>query len=109
MSKSGVKRKFEVTITNTMIVELDDAVIDAVDESWRAQFYGHIHTACDIAEHVAFNMSVRGSRLRQIDGFAHLLDSAAVLSDSENHEVEAVEITPRPTGKSAKTAKRKVL
>ena len=33
------KRIFEVTVTKTIKLELDDAVINAVDDEWRSQLY----------------------------------------------------------------------
>mgnify|MGYP001340642352 CR=1 FL=1 len=59
-------------------LELDDAVINNVDGSWREMFYDFT-TPQQIAEHIAFNMIVNDLTLSQIDGFANLFDDLANL------------------------------
>lgn len=44
--ESMSKRTFELEFTGTATIELDDAVIDAVDDDWRAVFY-QLHTPED--------------------------------------------------------------
>lgn len=52
------------------VIELDDVVIDAVDDEWRSNFYSHLETPTDIAEHIAFNIIVNDAELSDLDGFA---------------------------------------
>ena len=60
------------------MIEIDDAVINNVDDSWRKMFYDFT-TPQQIAEHIAFNMIVNDATLSQLDGFANLSDDMAVL------------------------------
>jgi len=96
-----VKHRFEVTITTVATLELDDAVLAAVDDDWRKQMYAHIHTPEDVAEFVGFNMILRDLRLRSIDGFANLENSlASVVPGSVEHDVEAtLQARARKAGK----------
>ncbi len=59
-------------------IELDSAVIDAVNDSWRKTFYD-FNTPQQIAEHIAFNMLVNNLDLSDIDGFANLSNDMAKL------------------------------
>jgi hypothetical protein len=60
------------------VIEIDDAVINNVDDSWRKMFYDFT-TPQQIAEHIAFNLIVNDATLSQLDGFANLSDDMAVL------------------------------
>lgn len=57
--ESMSKRTFELEFTGTATIELDDAVIDAVDDDWRAVFY-QLHTPEEIARHVGYNLVING-------------------------------------------------
>ena len=59
-------------------IELDRAVIDAVDDLWRKMFYD-FNTPQQIAEHIAFNMVVNNLDLSDIDGFVNLSNDMAKL------------------------------
>lgn len=71
------KRTFHVEFSGTL--ELDDSVIDAVDDEWRAALY-QLNTPEEIAEHIAYNLA-RGADLTQLDGWADQSDDKAKLSD----------------------------
>jgi len=71
------KRKFLVEFEGDAIIELDDAVIEAVDDEWRRVFY-KLYSTEDIVAHVACNLIV-GARLSLLDGWADLSDGMAVL------------------------------
>lgn len=79
------KRKFEIVFggSETAVIELDEAVISAVDDDWRAMFYD-LHEPEDIAQHVGYNLIVNHLRLSQMDGWADQPDSnAKVLTHPE--------------------------
>lgn len=71
------KRVFHVEFSGTL--ELDDSVIDAVDDDWRAELYP-LHSVEEIAEHIAYNLA-RGCELTQLDGWADQSNDKAKLSD----------------------------
>lgn len=76
------------------IIELDDAVIEAVDDEWRAMFY-KLRTPEQIAGHVGFNLIVNRGRLSMLDGWADQPDgNACVLEwpDLDGWDIEAEEI-----------------
>lgn len=70
------KQKFELEFRGTATIELDDAVINAVDDEWRKSLYD-LNTPEEIARHVGFNMVVNGLRLSSVDGWADQDDSNA--------------------------------
>lgn len=73
-----VRVEFHVTAT----VALSKRLLEEVAKpDWQKDLY-HLPTAKDVANHVAYNM-LRGWNLAQLDGFAHLDDSDAVLSEVE--------------------------
>jgi hypothetical protein len=88
-----MKRKFEVQLTCTLTVELDDSVIAAVDDSWRKSFYP-LRTPEDIAEHIAYNLVVNNAELSELDGFADQSNDAAKIIEPPDWETEAIEISP---------------
>lgn len=73
---TGVKRRFEISFeldsmeVDTAIIELDQAVIDVVDDDWRASLYD-LHTPEEIAAHIGRNMIVLRINLTQMDGWAN--------------------------------------
>lgn len=83
-----MKHKFNVTFSVTAKIELDDAVIDAVDDEWRSQFY-RLMDIEDIADHIAYNL-LQGAGLSCLDGWADQPDKNAKLLD-ESWELEDVE------------------
>jgi hypothetical protein len=77
------KRIFVVSFEAEAVIELDDAVIDAVDSEWRSVFY-QLHTPEDIAEHIGFNLVINRAELSHLDGWADQSDeNAFVLEDPE--------------------------
>lgn len=86
-----MKRKFEVEMRVLAVVELDDAVIEAVDDEWRSMFY-KLHTPEDIAEHIAYNLIINKWPLSSLDGWANLPDDFAKLVEVECDLFEAVEL-----------------
>lgn len=83
-------RKFEVEILGSVTIELDEKVIDAVDDSWRANIYD-LKTPEEIASHIAYNLVVNGASLSRLDGWADQLDESARITDEEI-EFDAKEI-----------------
>jgi len=95
------KRRFKLHFSmykeyvDSAVIELDDAVIEAVDDGWRAQFY-NLHTPEEIAEHVGFNLIVNRGRLSMLDGWADQPDeNARVLEwpELKDWDIEAEEVT----------------
>jgi hypothetical protein len=87
-----MKRIFEVKIEcnyddlDTVIIELDQKVIDVVDNEWRSMFYP-LFTPEDIAEHIAYNLVVNKAKLTYLDGWANLSDDMAkIIKYSEEPE-----------------------
>jgi len=82
------KRRFRVEFSGDAIIEIDDAVIDAVDDEWRAVFYD-LYTPEDIAEHIAYNLIVNHARLSMLDGWADKDDSLARLVEEPDWDMYA--------------------
>ena len=94
------KRKFIITFSrfgeeiDDAWIELDQAVIDAVDDSWREMLYP-LYTPEDIARHIAYNMVVNRLELSDLDGWADQpASNARVLEypDLESYDMKAREI-----------------
>jgi hypothetical protein len=60
------------------VIELDDAVIEAVDDEFRRYLYP-LYTAEDVARHVCANLVLNNARLSQLDGWADQSDSNAIV------------------------------
>ena len=74
-------RRFEVEfsmhggfVVDSGIIEIDQAVIDNVDDSWRESLYD-LHTPEEIAAQVGFCKFVLNLPLTRMDGWANLDDS----------------------------------
>lgn len=51
-------------------IELDQRILDAVDDDWRANLY-KLYTDQDIAEHIAYNFVANDTkRVQELDGWA---------------------------------------
>jgi hypothetical protein len=72
------KRRFSVSFSGSVVIDLDDAVIEAVDDEWRSQFYT-LKTPEEIAEHIVFNMVANKWPLSYLDGWADQPDENAEL------------------------------
>ena len=84
------KRKFEIEITGTVEMELDDRVIDVVNDEWRSYLY-NLRTPEEIAEHIAFNLVANSGRLSMLDGWADQPDqNARILSEDLDFEAEEI-------------------
>lgn len=69
--------RFEVRITVTVEIEIADAVLARhQDGPWAAHFYG-LNTPELIAEHLAYNLAIKGRDLSDLDGFADRTDNEA--------------------------------
>jgi hypothetical protein len=82
------RRRFTVIFTGSIVIDLDQKVIDAVDDEWRAQMYGDVHTPEDIASHIGWNVAVNGCTLTQIDGFADQHNDSLHIVELANFEVD---------------------
>jgi len=71
-------KEFVVEITATVVIDLEEAVIDVVDDEWRSHLY-NLKTPEEIAEHIAYNMIVNGAKLSQLDGWADQPDENATI------------------------------
>ncbi len=78
--------KFKVTYIAYATLNLDDAVIEAVDDEWRKSFYS-LKSPKEIAEHIGRNL-ILGARLSQLDGWADQSDMLASL-DLDDEEIDA--------------------
>jgi hypothetical protein len=70
------------------VIELDDAVIDAVDDDWRSMFY-QLYTREDIAEHVGYNLVINRAKLSFLDGWADQPDENASIVERPDWIVTA--------------------
>ena len=97
-----MKRRFEVEfsdeygfdVIDTAVIELDQAVIDAVNDDWRDQLYD-LNTPEEIAEHIAYNLFVNNVGLSQLDGWADQPNENARIikyPDLTQFEIKAREI-----------------
>lgn len=93
------KRRFELHFSmydeyvDSAVIELDDAVIEAVDDEWRSVFY-NLHTPERVAAHVGFNLIVNHARLSMLDGWADQPDTNACViewPELEGWDIEAEE------------------
>lgn len=85
------KRLFNIELHSAVTVELDDAVINAVDGDWRSSLY-NLHTAEEIAGHVGYNLVVNGVGLSSMDGWADQNDDNARLLSSVHWQTKAREV-----------------
>lgn len=72
------KRRFRIEFSGEAVIELDDAVIDIVDDEWRAVLY-NLHTVEDIAEHIGYNLVINNALLSMLDGWADQPDGNAIV------------------------------
>jgi hypothetical protein len=93
------KREFMVEIRGDIIIRLDQAVIDAVDDEWRSEFYG-LWTTDDVVEHIAYNLFVNRIPLSSMDGWADQPNTNAELDMHDPRldlgwEFEVIELARR--------------
>ena len=93
------KRIFEVTVTKTIKLELDDAVINAVDDEWRSQLY-NLHEPEEIAEMIGRCMVLFGSDLSDLDGWADQPKENARILETVDEDVEAQEVSASNTART---------
>ncbi len=85
------KKRFRVEFTGEAVIELDDAVIDAVDDNWRATFCD-LNTIYDVAEYIAYNLVINDRSLSHLDGWADMSDKLArVIEDPDWETFSTVE------------------
>ena len=71
------KRTFHITYSlfgedvTYATIELDNAVIDAVDDDWREHLYP-LYTPEEIATHICYNIVANHLQLSQMDGWADM-------------------------------------
>ena len=68
------------------IIELDQSVIDAVDDDWRAALY-QLNTPEEIAEHICFNMVENRIGLSLMDGWADMDNNMAKIIEWPEFDV----------------------
>jgi len=75
MRKFNVQFYFGGEVAHSVVIGIEQSVIDGVDDEWRSVFYSDIKTEKDIATFLAHNIAVDGLSLSRIDGFADCNDS----------------------------------
>ncbi|MDD5358293.1 MAG: hypothetical protein PHX80_04050 [Candidatus Nanoarchaeia archaeon] len=85
-----MKRKFLVDIYGQVEIEIDDAVINSVDDSWRKQFYD-LRSVEEIVNFISLNM-IQDGLISNIEGFADQ-DDENVIMDEIDWSTEIKEIT----------------
>ena len=101
MGKRRLKLHFSIygEYVDSAVIELDDAVIEAVDDAWRSTFfYNNLRTPERIAAHVGYNLIINDLSLSQMDGWADQPDENArvlewPLLPPTGWEIEAEEVT----------------
>jgi hypothetical protein len=83
------KKTFKVRFEGEAVIELDDAVIAAVDDEWRSYFYS-LHSPLSIAEHIAYNLVINKRKLSDLDGWADQPDENASVLDDPDWDVFAL-------------------
>jgi len=81
------RRKYRIHFSTTVEIEVDDAVIDAIDDEWRRTYF-KLKTPTEIAEHIAYNMHINNCNLSEIDGFADRKDEEAAITDEGDWDIE---------------------
>jgi hypothetical protein len=76
------KMHFEIELIGHMTLELDEAVIQAVNDEWRKQLF-NLKNPDEIARFIARLMAVEQLTLSQIEGWADQPDSNAKIFDVE--------------------------
>lgn len=70
---------YDVSGTVSAVVRVHPDVFKAVlTDEWRLRFYS-FHTERDVVEHLAYNLMHNRFRLSELDGFADMPDSHAIL------------------------------
>jgi len=82
--------KFNIECTCEIILDIDQAVFDAVTDEWRESLYD-LKTIDDIVEHIAFNM-IQGRKLSHLDGWADQPDSNVRVIDKDYYFFDVSEI-----------------
>lgn len=85
------KRKFEITISGTGVIEIDDEVINVVDDAWREMLY-ELNTPEEIAEHLGYHLIINDAKLTQLDGWADMPNEYAEVKDYPQWEAQATEM-----------------
>ena len=90
-------RTFTLYFEGSARIELDEAVIEAVDDEWRDSFYD-LYDASEIASHVGYNLIVNRIPLSHMDGWADQPDENARVVDLDLGAVawEVNEVTWKP-------------
>lgn len=80
------KHQFRLRFEAEAVIELDDAVIDAVTDEWRSMFY-QLHSPEQIARHVGYNLVINNAGLDQLEGWADQPESNARIVQQPDWEV----------------------
>ena len=85
------KKQFQIRIECLATIELDDAVINAVDDEWRSNLY-NLRTPEEIAEHIGYNLIVNRVKLSSMDGWADKDDSLARIVGEPEWSIDDAEM-----------------
>lgn len=85
------RRKFYVIWQVECEIELDEEIIERVDDEWRGVFY-NLHSAEDVANHIAYNLVFNRVGFTDLDGWADMKDSTARLVFEDVEDVFTDEI-----------------
>lgn len=94
------KRRFEIELNGTALIELDQSVLDEVDDSFKKNIY-NLDTLHKIVEHLAYNLIVNQLRLSDLDGWVDHPNSDARVYD-EDWDITIKEVTHTQTGKACR-------
>lgn len=103
---TGKVRRFEVTIQKTVVVTLDESVLEQARTE--PAFFRPPLTDGGVVEHVAFNLVCNELRLSQIDGYANCPDESAIVSRDDSWDVRLEREVPRhPHGEAPRRPKKR--
>jgi hypothetical protein len=84
-------RRFRVEWVVDCEIALDEEVISRVDDEWRSALYD-LKNPNEVAEHIAYNLVMHNTRLSQLDGWADMSDTQAILISDGIAEMSCEEI-----------------
>jgi hypothetical protein len=102
---TGRTRTFEVTVSKTVRIAIDESVI-AQGVLPDNPIFGESVTEDDVIQHLAFNLVGNGLRLSQIDGYANCADASVTVPYGYWDVDVEHEIVPTP-GHAKRSARRR--
>lgn len=84
-------RRFGVTVSMFVDLEIEDGVLDVVDQEWRSKFY-NLDSEARVLQYLAYHLIVDGKPLSEVVGWTDHADHQVSISDSFVEEIHIEEI-----------------